>query len=605
MLSAEEITELHRVRKTNRSDVINQMLAIRHAYNGDVIVPLPEMDREEQVSVANLISSGIDQLAARIASTRPVMQWPSLRPGVRAADRKAMTRKVAASGWWDHNRLPIKLRYRARHFIGYGSSPVLIRPGPGGSLPTWEVVNPLQVFAAPVDQPDQVRPYDSIIERERSREWLMARGYGDVLRRLNDSPVSMHHPDDRFVILEFCSPDQWSMVIAGRRSYNQTGTSIYGETSVMLHDTVNPINECSVVLPMRVSLDRQHGQFDQILPMYQMQSRLAALEVTAVEKGIFPDTFLESRAGEVARVVDGPYDGRSGKINVVAGGTIRELQSNPGYQTNPTIDRLERAQRLTAGIPSDIGGESGSNIRTGRRGDAVLAAVVDMPIMEAQELLAASLEEENHLAASWEKALHGSATREVFVNGMGSKQHQRYVPNEVFDTTKSIVSYPAVGTDLNGLVISIGQRVGIGLMSKHTGMLLDPLVDDPEAERDRVQAEGLEAALLSGLQAQAQSGQLPPSDVARIADLVRSDKMELAEAVTQAQAEAQERQAAQAPPGSPETQPGLALPGACAEQPTEAIGAPPQSAQNLSQLFTALRRPSMTTPAEQGAPLGG
>jgi hypothetical protein len=47
--------------------------------------------------------------------------------------------------------------------------------------------------------------------------------------------------------------------------------------------------------------------------------------------------------------------------------------------------------------------------------------------------------------------------------------------------------------------------------------------------------------------------------------------------------------------------PGLAMPGTGAEAPP-AIAAPPQSAQNLSQLFTALRRPAQLTAAE--APIG-
>jgi hypothetical protein len=167
----------------------------------------------------------------------------------------------------------------------------------------------------------------------------------------------------------------------------------------------------------------------------------------------------------------------------------------------------------------------------------------------------------------------------------------------VFDTDSNYVTYPAVGTDLNGLVISMGQRVGIGMMSKRTGMELDPLVDDPEQEMDRVTAEALDAALLASVQQQAQAGQIAPSDLARIADLVRNDRLELAAAVTKVQEEAQQRQATPAPPGSPETQPGLAEPGMGVEQPN-AVEAPPQSAQNLSQLFTALRRPAQMTAAE-------
>ena len=599
MLTARDIHDLYTRRESARTDAMRRMQIIKDTYHGDLILPLPEIDSEQRLAVANLISSGIDQLSGRIASTTPQAYWPSLKPGKREADRRAATRRVAAAGWWQHNRMKMKLRHRARHLIGYGASPVIVRAGAKGGLPEWEVLDPLNVYAAPVDKLDCITPSDAIIRRTRTRSWLTGHGYSDALVRLRDHPLHMQAPDDEFVLLEYADAYQWSMVICGRVNYEQG--SLHGDSVTDLFHTANPMGMCPLVMPMRITLGRQSGQFDQAVPMYEMQARLMNLEIDAVEKGIFPDTYLISRAGEVGRIIDGPYDGRSGKLTIVAGGDVVDKATNPGYQTNPTIDRLERAQRLTAGIPSEFGGESGSNIRTGRRGQDVFSGVVEVPIQEAQEILASSLEEENRRAVALEKALHGSKTRAVVVTGSGNATQQRYVPDQVFDTDANVVTFPAIGTDLNGLVISMGQRVGVGMMSKRTGMMLDPLIEDADAEMDKVTAEGLDAALLSSIQQQASSGQIPPADVARIAELVRTDRKELAEAVTLVQAEAQARQATPAPAGAPETQPGLAMPGMGAEQPVEAIAPPPQSAQNLSQLFTALRRPAQTIPSEMGA----
>lgn len=596
MLNANEIHELYVARQARLTDPIRRMEKIRDAYNGDLIIPLPEVDADQRMAVANLISSGIDQLSGRIASTVPQVYWPSTKPGTRTNDRKAATRRVAQAGWWQSNRLKIKLRHRARHLIGYGSSPVMIRPGPGGGLPQWEIVNPLTVFPAPVDHADEITPYDVIVKRERTRGWLYQRGYREALLPLKDDPQAAQASEDVFTILEYACHDQWAMVILARSSVAYG--NMYGQDAATLFDTPNPIGVCPLVLPLRITMDRPGGQFDQALPMYEVQARLTNLEVAAVEKGIFPDTYLVSRPGEVARIIDGPYDGRTGKLTVVAGGTVEDKGTNPGYQTNPTIDRLERAQRLTAGIPPEFGGESGTNIRTGRRGDAVFSGVVEVPIQEAQEILCASLEEENKRAVAIEKALHGSTPRSVFVTGLGKTQQQTYIPEQVFDTDANVVSFAAVGTDMNGLVISIGQRLGMGSMSKKTGMTLDPLIEDPDAEMDAVTAEALENALLQGILQQASTGQIPPGDVARIAELVRTDKMDVAAAVMKVQAEAQARQATPMPEGSPETMPGLAAPGMGAEAPP-AIAPPPESAQNLSQLFTALRRPAQTIGSEQ------
>ena len=123
--------------------------------------------------------------------------------------------------------------------------------------------------------------------------------------------------------------------------------------------------------------------------MYQTQARLFALELIAVERGIFPDTYLVSRPGEQAKFVTGPHDGRSGLVNIISGGTLQEAGMNSNLTANNLIDRIERSMRITSGTPAEYGGESVTNVRTGKRGDAILSAVVDFPSQEAQEVLAA------------------------------------------------------------------------------------------------------------------------------------------------------------------------------------------------------------------------
>ena len=259
----------------------------------------------------------------------------------------------------------------------------------------------------------------------------------------------------------------------------------------------------------------------------------------------------------------------------------------PGYMTNPAIDRLERAQRLTAGIPQEFGGESTSNIRTGRRGDAVLSAVVDFTVQEAQKILARSLQEENRLALDMSKRYAGNRGRSFYVSTKNAKGRVNYVPNDNFESTDNVVSYSHPGADINNLVIGGGQRVGMGTMSKRSFMAIDPLVDDPEFEHDTVIGEQLEQALLASVQQQASQGVIPPADLARIMDLVMHDKMELAGAVEKVQREAQERQAELVDAMAPEAQPGLAMPGMGAEAAVAVEEAPPAE-PNLEELLGAL-----------------
>ena len=353
---------------------------------------------------------------------------------------------------------------------------------------------------------------------------------------------------------------------------------------VELERAPNILGECPVVCAERINLDDAQGQFDGILGMYQMQARLMALEVIAVQKGVFPDTWLVGRPGETPQIVN-PADGLTGEVGVIRGGDLRDMQMQPGYMTNPAIDRLERAQRLTAGIPPEFGGESTTNIRTGRRGDAVLSAVVDFPVQEAQRIMARSLQEENKLAVNMSKAYAGNKGKSFYVTTKNAKGRVDYTPNDNFDSTDNVVSYSQAGADINNLVIGGGQRVGMGTMSKQSFMAIDPLVDDPEFEHDTVIAEQLEAALLSSIQQQASQGAIPPADLARIMELVANNEMELAEAVEKVQREAQERQAEQVAPDSPEAMPGLAQPGMGAES---ATAAPAGGAPSLQALLGAL-----------------
>ena len=333
------------------------------------------------------------------------------------------------------------------------------------------------------------------------------------------------------------------------------------------------------------------GQFANATGMYSWQARLQALELIAIEKSIFPETYLISRPNEVATFLDGPFDGRTGKVNVVKGGDIKESTPQPNMQTNQAIDRLERNQRLTGGVPQEFGGESTSNIRTGRRGDSVLSAVIDFPVQEQQEIFEESLAAENKIAIAIVKQ-YFNKPRSFYVNVKGSKGQVDYDPEVHFDSDTNFVTFAHAGADLNQLIVGMGQRIGVGLISRRSAMEMDPMVEDAEREHDRIIFESLEQSMLASLQQQATTGSLPLTDLVSIMTGVAQDKVELVEAVQRAQAAAQQRQATPAPAGSPETQPGLGPPDQGAEQP--AMGA--AELQSLPALLAQLRgAPAATT----------
>ena len=561
MPSVEDIIGMLEERKLAQSPLLANMARLRDAYNGDIIIPLPEMDRQEQAAVANLISTGLDQSAMRISSTMPNLYYPPVKPGDNASEKRANVRREANLAWWENNKMPIKMRRRARHLIGYASSPVILRPDARRGIARWELRSPLSTFASPTEDPDDITPLDCIFTFGRSYKWLQT-NYPDRISRLNTNGKAPA-PHEIFEVVEYVDGEVTVMAVIGRKK--DPFSPATGEMFVELERVANRTGICPAVVPGRITLDRPMGQFDGLVGMYQMQAKLMALEVIAVERGIFPDTYLISRSGESAKFISGPFDGRTGMVNVVAGGDLKEAGQAQGQASGQLIDRLERSMRITSGIPAEFGGESTTNVRTGKRGDAILSAVVDFPVQEAQEVLSASLQEENKRAVAISKTYFGEQKRSFYVSGIS--KHVDYTPNKDFETDENTVTYSYAGADANALVVGLGQRIGLGTMSKRSAQEVDPLISNPEREHDRVIQEALEQALLTSVQQQAQSGTIPPADLAKIMQIVITDKLPLAEAIEKVNKMAQERQATAAPMGSPETQPGLGAPGMGMEQP--------------------------------------
>lgn len=576
MISADDIVAIYKSRREAQGPVFNQMREVQALANGDVIVPLNELDKTAKSSVANLLVQGLDQMSMRVSSTMPTPYFPPLREGQERAKQLAKTRKKAMLAIWDANKMQGKMRRRARHLLAYSSSPVVIKPDFKTLTPKWHIRNPLQTFASPVEDIDNPVPDNVIFAYGRSFKWLMD-NYGYAMPGLNYQTTMR---DEKFVVLEYVCANELVMVATPSEDSETRFTIPAIELDRIPNRTGMPL----AVIPQRITLDKPRGQFDGVLGMYYTRARLQALTEIAIERGIFPDEYLIARPGENPQVVQ-VADGKLGILGVVKGGDMQQLNAQPGYKTDVALDRLERQERLEGAIPAEFGGESATNIRTGRRGENVLSATVDFRVQESQELFASSLLEEDRIAIAVEKAYWGSSPKSFFMPGrVGGRAD--YVPEKLWESDYHNVSYSASGSDVNNLIIGIGQRLGIGTMSKESAREADPLIADPDLEHDRIVAESMEAALLASIQQQAAdpNGPYQPDDLAYLTKLVLVDDVALYDAVSRTQRRAQERQAQAAPVGAPETMPGLAQPGMGAEQPMGAPAGPGGIEGLLSQL---------------------
>lgn len=581
MRTKDQIVAAWEARKKSTAKTMSAATKLQQVYNGDYTTVLPELSRNESTSVANLIQNGIDGHAMRIASVIPNIDCPPDRTN-RAGRRRAENKHRALLAWWYHNSIPRKMRRRARHLIGLATSPVLIRPAADG-IPRWEIRDPLSTYPAATD-PDDLLPPDCIFSYRRPYSWLRA-NYPDAFYS-----TSKRHPDpdDLYDILQYIDADDLVLICVGQTQPHQRETPTHAE----LARTVNRAHTPLVVVPGRITMDRLQGQFDQMVGMYEMQSELWALQLHAVKRGIFAETYAQYADPNSSDTFE-PADPYLGEVGAIRGGQVVQFRTDPGFQTLPAIDRLERAQRLTGAVPAEMGGESASNIRTGRRGQQLMSSAVDFPVQEHQEILAASCEIENSLAVKIAKAYWGDTQRTLPLPR--SRTPATYIPNETFADESQFVTYAYAGADTNGLVIEAGQRIGMGTLSKETFMTLDPLVPDPNAEHDRIVTEAIELAAISAIQAQAAdpNGPYRPQDLALLSRYVVEEDLPLYEAIQRVQeavqAEQQQATEGQLPPE--QMQPGL-VPAGAPGTPQAAIGGPAPAQENLMMLLGALRQNS-------------
>ena len=589
MKSAEEIYDTYLGRRKALMPVHAAAGVIQSIYDGNYDVQLPEIDSVEATAAANNIQTGLDQHAMRIASVQPNLICPATKT-TKQGLKNANQRKLAIQAWWYLNHLETMARFRARDLIGMSMSPVVVRPGTEG-FPRWELRRPTETFPSPGPR-DELVPQDCIFEFKRSKKWLHEY-YPDFSFKLE------RDSDNEIKILQFISHDQYAMVAMGDEDSRNP-------IPEMLASIPNRAGRPCVVVPGRITLGRLQGQFDQLVGLYATRAKLWALQIHAVMREVFGETWAQSTAQGGLPVIEKESDPYEGITGIVRDGTIQQFRVQSSQGPLQAIDRLDRSEKANGAIPNEFVGESTNNARTGRRGGQIMSATVDFYTQEHQILLAQSREEEDKIAIAIAKSYYGDGPKTFYIP-IGKGQVS-YTPNVTFETDSHSVSYSYAGTDTNGLVIEGGQRLAQKSLSRRSFMEIDPFVTDAEAEHDLIVRESIEDALLQSIlqQAAMPDGPWTPSALGRLTELVYTQDLELWQAVDKVQKEAQEAQAAAAqaqqpgamtPPGM-EQQPGLAPAGAPGT-PDAGIAGPNPSQMNLSMLLSNLRNPQR---GQQGVP---
>ena len=447
--------------------------------------------------------------------------------------------------------------------------------------------------------PDNMEPTDCIFADQRPLEWLKSNYPKEATILYKGDRTDT----DMFQILEYIDAGETVLVAVGAKKpdsdiyHVEAGRGV--ATNIILERVPNRAEMCPVVIAGRITLDRLQGQFDQMLGMYQREAKLDALNTIAVFRSVFPDEWVVSPGNSPTspRIIV-EADGKMGVRGILDKGQIQVVHPQQTQDAQMSMSNLERSQRLTAGIPQELGGESGTNIRTATRGASLLSSAIDMPLQEYQEILAASMEHENVRAVKIMRSYYGSRPSMFFMGTDGKVVSDDYIPNTTFETNLSFVKYSLPGSDANSMSVRIGQKIGMGLISNETARTLDPDIEDAILEGELVEMEGLRKSLLTGLEQQAAQAQLDPSVIAKIAVYKRKG-MNLEDAVIQthkdmqaqqqSQADAAQQQQQQQP--DPNAQPGMGVspdnPIQGAQQPT---GKP-----SLQDMLQQLHQPPVNT----------
>lgn len=606
MIEPHVIAEVWRERRTRADETRQRLDDVTSAYNGDDIVDIADLYRGAKPAAANLVFANINQHAMRIAAPTPMLHVPPLRPGFKGSETKAKDRRRVFYGWMELNDFAQLRLQRAMWLIAWLGAPVLVRPDAVSGHPRWELRDPRRFY--PSDA--ALRPRDAVSTTSRTFGWLKA-NYPDAapaLDALHKDGRDGWTDDHRVTVLEFWDAAECQLIAVGDSddpSSVMTGQRLRPEQRACVLDAYpNLAGVTPVTCPRPVSLDPDdpRSQFDGMLGSFKMRARLLALSYLAVEKGVFPDTWLEGRQNEEPEIRQQP-DPRQGVTGIAVGGQVRREPPDPQYGTGLMLDRLEAEERQSGSAPPEFGGLGATNVRTGRRGGQVLGAAIDFYIQTAQLRFAESLRVELDTAIRVDLGYFGGREKDLWVTHKGASGPVRYRPTELWESSEVRVDYPFAGVDLSNVTLEAGQLVGLEALSRESLMDLHPLVTDVEREKDRIAADRLERVFWAVAE---QQGSDPASGInlsmlTRLRELILSDRLEWWEAFQKLQSEAQaaqaEQMAGQVDPLAAAMMPGVdggAVPGGPVAPPEQTM----PGMQELGSMLMATRGPRMSVRGE-------
>lgn len=494
---------------------------MRAVLNGgaDAVAHLISDSDMEHLPSANLIHSGIERNAQKLRDAPKVRIDPPRHIEDSANSRtKAEKRERIVEAYDAAANVRMQVPQAARWIMGYGFCPWVIEPDQtwdGRLFPSMSLRDPYGALPGPWtvhQQPDDIAFIRKIPEqRLRALYPGLPRNLkpgrvmvgGAVLLDNTTGQWASQNEDDTLRVIEY---------------RNATGTYLILEQSKILLD-FTPTPEgvgTPFVIAKRFAFDELQGQFQHVVGLQQMLSRLTVLAFLSVQDAVFAETNI------YGEMVSDEYRRGRGAINQFSLQTRVERPTDGNvFQAFQQNDRIERQLRLTGAYPVTDDAQSPNSFVTGR-GLEELTQGSDNVVSEYQLVLRDTFERADFKRLRWDDAAFPDAHRVLPDQNPDATNAEKYTPQRDIAgnyQTRRIYGLLA-GLDSSRRLVGLLQVAQAGWVDDLTATENIDGIDDVQQIRDRLRAQRAEEMLQQAMMTLAQGQPMDPRVLRVILDQV-------------------------------------------------------------------------------------
>lgn len=583
--------------------LFRHMVQVRDRYNSPMVFPLTDVDGEPEVYAPTpmILGDAIDSHAARANSQRPGIICPALdrtKPrGQKSLEYAGYRRDALRAHWYQDGLIDLMMPRAYRHDAGYGTFNMIVTPDFTVDDARIELRDPLTAYPELRAPEDTRPPLNCVYVHGKSTAWLAA-NYPETRAWIGESGCDH---DDLWDVAEWVDEKWCAVGLLGPRKVAPSGNVYWGgtqqnpnqssyTTGQLLRRWPNRADMVPIGTSRRATLDQIFGQVAQMVPITDMYGKLAALNMVAAEREVFPDlALIGNQIGRVPTLEGGVWrDGRTGDINTVLDGDVKVLNASPGPMTRAALADVERSIRQSTGQSGILSGDpSFGSVRSGNQIDAFSALTQDPRLLESHRRAQRALTVVNEAVLATKKGYWPKKKYVVFAGGTDDGVVE-YTPETHFETYLNAVAYPIEGMDAGAANISLLQLSSSGMESKRAIRHKHPLIEDADRAHREVLIEQAEEAMAAAYSQHIFEGATPLKFARAYVRALKEGKdiEEAIEASDKLASEIQSTPAATPAEAAPGIQPALG-----AGQPPAPIPGPTDGQTNLEQLLYTLGQP--------------